>query len=41
MLQHQDLSDILGETNLLGKFDIVRVDLQPTEEYKSVSCLLL
>ena len=29
--------DFLGETSLLGKFDIVRVDLQPSEEYKSVS----
>ena len=25
-----------GETNLSGKFDIVRIDLHPSEQYKSV-----
>ena len=29
-----------GETNLSGKFDIVRIDLHPSEQYKSVSKLL-
>ena len=28
------------DTDLPGKYDIVRVDLQPSEEYKSVSNLM-
>lgn len=26
-----------GETELPGKFDVIRIDLQPSEQYKSVS----
>jgi hypothetical protein len=28
---------ISGETSLAGKYDIIRIDVQPTEQYKSVS----
>lgn len=28
---------IQGETELPGKFDVIRIDLQPSEQYKSVS----
>ena len=29
----------LGETNLSAKFDVIRVDLQASEQFKSVSIL--
>ena len=32
-----NLSSIVGESSLSGKFDIIRVDLQASEQYKSVS----
>lgn len=28
---------IKGETELPGKFDVIRIDLHPSEQYKSVS----
>ena len=31
---------VQGETELPGKFDVIRIDLQPTEQYKSVSAQL-
>ena len=34
-------STFAGENTLSGKFDIIRVDLQPSEEYKSVSINIL
>lgn len=36
LIIHTNIDFVPGEANLSGKYDVVRVELQPPEQYKSV-----